>query len=68
MPKVFISHSWEDSDIAKKIAEYIKRDGADIWIDYARVSGNDSLSDRMSEAREWCDTLVLVKNGSLTSI
>lgn len=28
MPRVFISHSWDDSDIARKIAEFIKRDGA----------------------------------------
>lgn len=60
MPKVFISHSWDDNDIARKIAEYIKRDGAEIWIDYARITGGESLPDRISEALEWCDTLVLV--------
>ncbi|MDZ7331147.1 MAG: toll/interleukin-1 receptor domain-containing protein [candidate division KSB1 bacterium] len=60
MPRVFISHSWHDNDIARKIAEYIKRDGAEIWIDYARISGGESLPDRISEALEWCDVLVLV--------
>ncbi|MCU0644134.1 MAG: TIR domain-containing protein [bacterium] len=60
MPKVFISHSWEDSDIARKLAEYLKRDGANIWIDYDKIKGGDSLHDRMNEALEWCDTLVLV--------
>jgi len=60
MPKVFISHSWEDNEISRKLAEYLKRDGADIWIDYARISGGESLPRRLSEALEWCDTLVLL--------
>ena len=30
MPKVFISHSWEDSEIAREIAANLKRDGAEI--------------------------------------
>ena len=67
MPKVFISHSWEDSDIARKIAEYIKRDGANVWIDYDRITGGESLPDRISEALEWCDTLVLVWSQSVAS-
>lgn len=60
MPKVFISHSWDDNDISRKIAHDLKRDGAEIWIDYARISGGESLPERISEALEWCDTLVLV--------
>ena len=43
MPKVFISHSWIDNDISRKIAHDLKRDGAEIWIDYARISGGESL-------------------------
>ena len=60
MRKVFISHSWEDNDISRKLAEYLKRDGADIWIDYTRIHGGDSLPRRISEALEWCDTLILL--------
>jgi hypothetical protein len=60
MPKVFISHSWEDNEISRKLAEYLKRDGAEIWIDYARISGGENLPDRIGEALEWCDTLVLI--------
>jgi hypothetical protein len=58
--KVFISHSWEDNEISRKLAEYLKRDGADIWIDYTRIHGGDSLPRRISEALEWCDTLILL--------
>ncbi|MBD3339990.1 MAG: TIR domain-containing protein, partial [Candidatus Lokiarchaeota archaeon] len=52
MSKVFISHSWEDNEISRKIAENLKRDGAEIWIDYARIHGGDSLPARISEALE----------------
>lgn len=60
MPRIFISHSWEDNEIARKLAEYLKRDGAEIWIDYARIEGGDSLPEVISKAIDWCDTLVLV--------
>ena len=60
MPKVFISHSWADNKFSRKLAENLKRDGAEIWIDYARISGGDSLPEVIGEAIEWCDTLILV--------
>lgn len=60
MSKVFISHCWEDNDVSKKVAEYLKRDGTEIWIDYARIEGGDRLPEKISEALKWCDTLVLI--------
>jgi len=60
MPKIFISHSWEDNDISRKLAEYLRRDGAEVWIDYARIEGGDSLPKIISDAIDWCDTLVLI--------
>lgn len=60
MPKVFISHSWEDNKISKKLAEHLERHGTEIWIDYAKIRGGDSLPDRINGALEWCDTLILV--------
>jgi len=62
-----ISHSWEDNDISRTLAEYLKRDGADIWIDYARISGGDSLPEIIGNAIEWCNTMVLVWSKSATS-
>ncbi len=59
-PKVFISHSWEDNDISRKLAEYFRRDGAEVWIDYARIEGGDSLPKVISNAIDWCDTMILV--------
>jgi hypothetical protein len=60
MPKVFISHSWEDKAIARKIAENLRRDEAEVWIDYARIEGGDSLPKVIGQAIQWCDTLILV--------
>jgi hypothetical protein len=60
MAKVFISHSWNDNDISRKIAHELKKDGAEIWIDYARIKPGEGLPDRIGEALDWCDTLVLV--------
>ncbi|HEX9974509.1 MAG TPA: toll/interleukin-1 receptor domain-containing protein, partial [bacterium] len=60
MAKVFISHSWKDNEIARKIAQYLKHDRVDIWIDYARIKPGEGLPHRISQALEWCDTLVLI--------
>jgi|GEM_PF-1528274 len=60
MAKVFISRSWNDNDISRRIAHDLRRDGAEIWIDYARIKAGDTLPERISNALEWCDTLVLV--------
>lgn len=59
-PKIFISHSWNDNEISKKMAENLKRDGADVWIDSSRISGGDSLPDAIGEGIEWCDVFLLV--------
>ena len=67
MTKLFISHSWEDNDISRKLAQYLKRDGAEIWIDYARIAGGDSLPEIIGKAIEWCDVMVLVWSRSAKS-
>lgn len=64
MPKVFISHSWNDNDVSKKIAEFLKNDGGEIWIDYAKIDGGDSLPERIGKALEWCNALVLIWSSS----
>ena len=46
--------------LQKKIAHELKRDGAEIWIDYARIKPGEGLPDRIGEALEWCDTLLLI--------
>lgn len=60
MPKIFISHSWEDNEISRKLTDNLRRDGVEVWIDYERIESGDSLPRRISEALEWCDTLILL--------
>ncbi len=59
MAKVFISHSWKDNEISRKIAQYLKQDGAEIWIDYTTIKSG-AIPVRISQALEWCDTMVLI--------
>lgn len=60
MSKVFISHAWEDSEISKKLAEYLRRDGAEVWIDTSRISGGDNLPEVIGKGIEWCDIFILI--------
>ena len=59
-PKVFISHSWEDNEISRKLADNLRRDGAEVWIDTSRIAGGESLPDAIGKGIEWCDILLLV--------
>ncbi|MBN1155834.1 TIR domain-containing protein [candidate division KSB1 bacterium] len=67
MPKVFISHTWEDNAISRKIAENLKNNGADIWIDYARIEGGGNLPIVVSNAIKSCDTLILIWSESAST-
>lgn len=60
MPKIFISHATEDSEISRRLAEYLRRDGAEVWIDTSRVAGGDILPDAIGEGIAWCDIFLLV--------
>jgi len=35
MPKVFLSHSWKDKAFARKLAEQLRLNGVEVWIDEA---------------------------------
>ena len=60
MLKLFISHAWEDNEIAKKIAESLHRDGFETWTYYNKVViGNGSLPEIIINAIRWCDLLVI---------
>ena len=60
MPKVFISHAWEDNEVSRKLAGCLRRDGAQIWIYYTQVEVDGRLPEVFERAIEWCDTFVLV--------
>lgn len=58
--KVFISHSWGDNDIARKLAIELKSAGVEIWIDYAQIKEGDSITGSILKGIEWCDILLLI--------
>ncbi len=59
-PKIFISYSHEDKAVVKRLEAKLKAAGADVWVDYDRVRGGVKLPEKINEALEWCDTLLLV--------
>ena len=59
MNRIFISHSWEDDKISRKLAENLRKDGAEIWIDYG-LSAGDKLPEKIGDVIDWCDTLILI--------
>ena len=60
MPKIFISHAWEDNEISRKLAKQLKRDGAEIYIYYSQIEIGSYLPEVFSDAIEWCDFLILL--------
>lgn len=59
-PKIFISYSWEDKAISRKLADCLRRDGAQVWIDYSENKAGDSFIKKMNSGLEWCDIFVLL--------
>ena len=59
-PKIFISHSWEDKPLVRRLEIDLKSAGTDVWIDHSETRGGDNLPERISKALEWCDILLLV--------
>lgn len=60
MSKIFISYSSKDKLTAKKLEEKLKKDGAEVFVDYHRIKPGDTLPGKISEALEWCDTFLLL--------
>ncbi|MBV6506005.1 MAG: hypothetical protein ILNGONEN_01572 [Syntrophorhabdaceae bacterium] len=60
MTKVFISHSAEDNEIAKRLEEALRRDDVSVWIDYANLKPGNNLPEYIGKAIEWCDTLIVI--------
>ncbi|MGH7599146.1 MAG: toll/interleukin-1 receptor domain-containing protein [bacterium] len=59
-PKIFISHAWEDKAFVRQLEDELKAAGAEVWVDHSGVRGGDNLPKRISDALEWCDTVLLI--------
>ncbi len=58
--KIFISHAWEDKALVRRLEDELKAAGAEVWVDHSGVRGGDNLPKRISDALEWCDTVLLI--------
>lgn len=58
--KIFISHSWSDRELIRKIEHKLKVAGAEVWVDLKDIHAGDSIPKRISKALKWCDTMILV--------
>lgn len=50
--KIFLSHSSKDKFFARKLAEGLKSNGIDVWIDEAEIKVGDSLTEKIGKAIE----------------
>ncbi len=58
--KIFISYAWENKPLARQLQRNLQRDGVEVFVDYEKITGGDSLPARISAALDWCDTLILL--------
>lgn len=59
-PCIFISHAWEDKVLVRRLESELKAAGAEVWVDHAGIRGGDNLPERINDALEWCNTLLLI--------
>jgi TIR domain/Protein of unknown function (DUF1566) len=59
-PRIFISHAWENKTLVRRLEAVLKVAEAEVWVDHVGVRGGDNLPERISEALDWCNTLLLV--------
>lgn len=59
VPKIFISHSHHDNDIARKLAADLELAGADVWIDIEDITAGAFIS-RINQALQECQWVIPV--------
>lgn len=65
-PKVFLSYTWDDSELARQIAESLMANGIDTWWDKWCISAGDSFRQKIDEGLDDCTHfLVLLTPNSL---
>lgn len=66
--RAFLSHSWRDKALARRIARRLSHRGVSVWIDEAEMQVGDRLSERLAtEISRSSYFLVLLTNAARTS-
>ncbi|MCY3832979.1 MAG: toll/interleukin-1 receptor domain-containing protein [Chloroflexi bacterium] len=60
MPKVFISHSNQDSDQTLYITDSLKRAGIGVWVDFENIRGGADWLCEIQAGIERCDAVVVI--------
>jgi TatD DNase family protein len=67
-PGVFISHSWEDQAVARRLAADLSHYGARVWIDEAEILVGDSLIEKIRQGIDDMDYVAaLISKASVSS-
>lgn len=67
-PGVFVSHSWQDKLLARRLAADLARFGIRVWIDEAEILVGDSLIEKIRQGIDEMDyVLALISNSSVGS-
>lgn len=67
MPKVFISHSNQDSDQTRYVANSLRGAGFGVWVDYDSIRGGADWLCEVEAGIQRCDALVVVLSASSAS-
>ena len=68
MKSVFISHSWHDKALARRIAETVQAFGGRVWLDEAEIKIGDSLEEKIRQGIDNVDYVIaLLSNKSVSS-
>ncbi len=59
-PSVFLSHNRNDKDFAHRLANDLRRAGAEVWLDEAEIKLGDSLIAKIGEGLEMTDYLAVI--------
>ena len=69
MPKVFVSHSNQDSDETLFIADSLRKAGIDVWVDFENIRGGADWLCEIEAGIQRCDAVVIVlSKASATSV
>jgi hypothetical protein len=58
--KVFISHAHEDQSLVRRIAQGLQKNGLDVWLDETEIMPGENWAQRISEALEESQAMVVV--------
>jgi len=63
-PRIFLSYSHKDQDIARQVAEAFRTNGARVWLDQERLRPGASIGDEIEKGIADADTFVALLSGT----